>query len=72
MQPDDVEVVVKNVRGVTMSRKDSGTVSDLMVSLVQLAPHSVLLLPQHLPPSWGGPSSWRSARGAREGLPSGR
>lgn len=62
MEPDDVEVVVKNARGLTVWRQDSGVVSNLMISTYRLAPHGVLLFPQHLPPSWGGPVelAWRS------------
>lgn len=49
--PDDVEVVVKDARGVSAFRADSGAVSDLMLWTYHLAPHGVLLFPQHLPPA---------------------
>lgn len=49
--PDDVEVVVRDARGVSAFRADSGAVSDLMLWTYHLAPHRVLLFPQHLPPA---------------------
>jgi hypothetical protein len=64
--PDDVEVVVKDARGASAFRADSGAVSDLMLWTYRLAPHGVLLFPQHLPPATPPvASAWLS-------LPSGR
>jgi hypothetical protein len=64
--PDDVEVVVKDARGVSAFRADSGAVSDLMLRTYHLAPHGVLLFPKHLPPAIPPvTSAWLS-------LPSGR